>query len=251
MMADSIDRLMIVVPVYNEESSVGGVVEEWTQKFASLGVDYELLLLNDGSSDLTGDVIDGLARRDRRIRVIHKNNTGHGQTCLHGYRLAVSENFGWIFQIDSDGQCDPQFFAEVWRRRTSALAVFGKRVHRDDGRARILISRCVRWTVLMAAGVAVPDPNVPYRLIRSDVLRVAIQGFPADFGLANILLAAILQKGLRSRLAYVDIGFRRRQGGTASVKWFKFASEAVKLIAALRQNREQLNRSAASVAAIR
>lgn len=244
------DSLVVVVPVFNEEASVGAVIEEWVAVFTELSVDYQLLLLNDGSTDSTGMALDEWARRNARIRVIHKTNSGHGATCLHGYGIAVSGSNGWVFQIDSDGQCDPRYFAEVWSKRTTALAVVGTRTSRDDGWARRFISMCVRWTVLMATGTSVPDPNVPYRLMRADVLRAAISRFPDGFHLSNIFLALVLKRGLGPRLQHVDIGFRDRLRGTASVRWFGFVVEAVRLVRALRTNSERLRRCSAEVASL-
>jgi hypothetical protein len=94
----------------------------------------------------------------------------------------------------------------------------------------------------------VRDPNVPYRLMRADVLRAGIADFPQDFGLSNILVSVVLQKGLRDKMGFVSIGFRDRTGGEPSVKWMKFVTEGWKLYSALLMKRPYISARAADVA---
>jgi dolichol-phosphate mannosyltransferase len=223
------ELLYVVIPVYNEELSVANVIREWATALQALAIDFRLLVLDDGSSDGTAEVLAALAPAEQRLEIVRKSNSGHGQTCIAGYREAILRGAHWVLQIDSDGQCDPQYFATVWARRKHAPAVFGVRVNREDGLGRSVISWLCQHLTRALSGVSVRDPNVPYRLLRSDLLATAIDGFPADFKLANILLSVIVQQGLRDRRELVEIGFRRRTGGQASVTWTKFAREAALL----------------------
>lgn len=244
------ERLFVVMPVYNEQESVSGVIDEWSTCLDQLSVDYTILVLNDGSTDQTLAALQAAAATNAAVRVIDKPNSGHGQTCVRGYQEALAQGADWVFQCDSDGQCDPVYFAGVWARRTDHPAVYGQRVTRDDGAARRFISQVCRVAVRLASGVDVPDSNVPYRLIRADVLGEVVQGFPGDFGLANILVSVILQKALGRRLAYVPIGFRDRSGGTASVKWSGFARHGRRLFAQLREQRGFVDDRCRAIAAV-
>lgn len=244
------ERLYVVMPVYNEQASVGTVVREWSRCLREVAPDHRILVLNDGSKDKTGDVLAELAREIEGVEVIQKPNSGHGRTCVQGYGEAIARGAGWVFQIDSDGQCDPRYFADVWAMRRDKLAAFGQRVDRDDGLARKLISIFCRVATHIASGVPVRDPNVPYRLIRADVLRETIRDFPAAFGLSNILVAVIVQKGLGSWMGFVPIGFRDRTGGEPSVKWMKFVSEGWKLYSALGRQRRHVAARAAAIRAV-
>ena len=95
-----------------------------------------------------------------------QSNSGHGRSCVRGYHTAVSWNAEWIFQIDSDGQCDPHYFPSLWDKRNEKRSVYGFRYKRDDGLKRLLISRVLTWFVYAATrGTWVRDPNVPYRLM--------------------------------------------------------------------------------------
>src|SRR5690349_3583364 len=103
-------ELAVVMPIYNEEVNVRGVIREWFGCFQVLGIDFVFFAVNDGSTDGTADALTALAEElGPRFRVISKPNSGHGRTCREGYELALAEGTPWIFQVDSDGQCDPAF----------------------------------------------------------------------------------------------------------------------------------------------
>jgi dolichol-phosphate mannosyltransferase len=242
------ELLYVVMPIYNEQTSIGEVVREWKETLGKSAPDHRILILNDGSKDNTAQVLADLAAATPGVEIINKPNSGHGQTCIMGYREAIQRGARWIFQIDSDGQCDPQYFAAVWARRAECAAVYGKRVDRDDGVARKVISFFCRLATHISTGVNVRDPNVPYRLMRADVLAPAIVDFPQDFGLANILVSVIVQKGLGPKMGFVPIGFRDRTGGEASVKWGKFVTEGMKLYSALLTKRPYIAARASAVA---
>jgi glycosyltransferase involved in cell wall biosynthesis len=167
--------------------------------------------------------------------VVDKPNSGHGQTCLLGYRTALQAGARWILQIDSDGQCDPAFFGRFWSLRRDHPFVFGFRKKRLDGATRSLISRAVSLTVYLAFGVWVRDANVPYRLMRAEELAKVIPGEDVGIHLANVYLSALIQRSCPIR--WVPIHFLNRIGGTPSVKALAFVRHGVRLFRELRQLR--------------
>jgi glycosyltransferase involved in cell wall biosynthesis len=222
-------KLWIIVPVYNEEASIIHVIEEWLPEIRkNVGKDqFVFCTLNDGSKDKTRAILHAQEKKYAEIRVIDKENTGHGQTCVFGYREALKNNAEWIFQIDSDGQCDPVFFKLFWDERDKHKVIYGYRKRREDGLSRFLISRVVALVVFLATGIFVKDANVPYRMMHSSTLRDAIECIPEDFKLTNILMA-VMQKR-RCNIKWINIIFRDRYGGSPSVTAYSFISEGVKL----------------------
>ena len=77
------------MPVYNEAAALQAVVAEWLPVLEHCAVDVTLCLIDDGSTDATATVLQQLAREHPQVEVVTKANTGHGRTCLHGYRLAI------------------------------------------------------------------------------------------------------------------------------------------------------------------
>ena len=116
-------KLWVVMPAYNEEGCVRHVAEEWLQTLKQNYPDFIFLVLNDGSRDSTLAILNSIAGKEENFRVIDKLNSGHGQTCLEGYRIALKQEAEWILQIDSDGQCDPIYF-ERFLDKTSGEKLF-------------------------------------------------------------------------------------------------------------------------------
>ena len=231
-------ELAIVIPVYNEAANVGELLREWREALEALSIDYCFITLNDGSTDDTAVKLDEFsATLGSRIDVVHKANSGHGRTCRFGYERALAANFPWVLQIDSDGQCDPIYFAKMWAAREQADCVFGIRVTRDDGLARARISRSLRLSTLLITGRDLRDANVPYRLMRHEVLERALLRVPAEFDIHNVALTLALKRDPSVRWHYEPIRFRDRQGGTNSInvpKIFKMGWNMLRALSGVR-----------------
>jgi dolichol-phosphate mannosyltransferase len=228
-------ELIVVIPVFNEEQCVESVLRDWTAALDRSGIDYGVLVLNDGSTDSTLDIIQKHAAEHGagRVEVVIHANRGHGQTCLAGYHIACQRSIPWVFQIDSDGQCDPAYFPAVWAKRTDYDVVYGHRATRRDGWKRVLASTLVKLVVRVSSGIDCTDANVPYRLMRTEKLSSLVESIPPNFDLANIALAVQIKRAGWRECA-IPIVFRARTGGEPSVPLLRFASKAIELAAELR-----------------
>nr|HPI54719.1 glycosyltransferase [Chitinophagaceae bacterium] len=74
------------MPVYNEQDSILIVLMEWRKKLDDLGLDYTLCVLNDGSKDNTLNILQGFSNVYPQLKIVNKENSGHGQTCVYGYK---------------------------------------------------------------------------------------------------------------------------------------------------------------------
>ncbi|HIA52637.1 MAG TPA: glycosyltransferase family 2 protein [Candidatus Melainabacteria bacterium] len=228
-------ELALVIPVYNEEGTVKDVIDEWYSMLLGQQIDFNLFVLNDGSTDGTRADLDEMQAKLPLLKVIHKENSGHGQTCIAGYRAAIDSGAVWIMQIDSDGQCETKYFPEFWKAREQGVAVMGFRVNRDDGLDRTLISRVLTFTIFLLSSVYVKDSNVPYRLMHRIDLAEVISKVPPTFYLANVLVSLIYQK--RFRIKWLSIGFRERPTGKPKAnhaRMLELAFDLMKDIVAIR-----------------
>jgi glycosyltransferase involved in cell wall biosynthesis len=234
-------ELMVVMPAFNEEASVRKVVleffreiEHWTEKFV-------FLCLNDGSTDRTGEVLNRLREQlGPRLEVVHQANQGHGQTCLEGYRQAIRRKIPWILQIDSDGQCDPQYFFRFWRIRKTSDVIYGVRIRRDDGMRRVFASKILRLFLWVAAGSNCKDANVPYRMMKTAQVALALHKIPNGMFLANVGLSVVLSLEPRICTSHIPIHFRERYGGEPKVPFQIFGAKAVELWPHLRALSKQM-----------
>src|ERR1035437_9241941 len=105
-------ELALVMPVYNEEACINEVVLSWHSELTNLGINFVMIVLNDGSRDQTEEKLAQYSEYSR-IKVINKKNTGHGPTILQGYHMGA-ELAEWVFQVDSDDEMKPIYFKELW-----------------------------------------------------------------------------------------------------------------------------------------
>jgi dolichol-phosphate mannosyltransferase len=219
-------ELVLIVPVYNEVDAIVPVLTEWRAELErTVGAGrFSILVIDDGSTDATPARLAGLSWPELVVR--RHTNRGHGQSCLAGYIEAARMGASRVFQIDSDGQCDPVGFASVWARRDNAPAIYGRRTSRDDGMARRVISSILRTSLKVARRTRLNDTNVPFRLYDARLAADTAARVPADFNLANIAMALLLEpKGFEE----VPIHFRDRIGGQPAVRLWGFVPKAVRL----------------------
>jgi dolichol-phosphate mannosyltransferase len=222
-------ELQIVLPVYNEGSVLPKVLDEWCPQFDRCCSRYVVVAIDDGSTDETSAILQALSIKwGPKLEIIRQQNRGHGQTVLKGYQLAFERGIPWVFQIDSDGQCDPRYFPRFWQARRDYDVVSAYRFWRRDGWYRALVSTVLRWFIFLLSGIYCRDANVPYRLMRTEAIKPLLGKIPDTFSIANVALA-ILAKRAKLRHSYVPIVFRARSGGEPSVRWPKFANKALDL----------------------
>lgn len=218
-------ELALVMPVYNEEACIVPVVEAWHAELTRLCLDFKMIVLNDGSRDDTSRRLEQFASNER-IKVINKENSGHGPTILMGYRLAV-EAAEWVFQTDSDDEMSPEHFAKLWEHRHDCNAIFGIRHGRKQGIGRWLISAASRLTVNLLYGSGVVDVNTPYRLMRATSLEGIIGNLPDDTFAPNVIIAGALTASGK-RILNLPVPHQDRKTGAVSIVKFRLWKAAAR-----------------------
>jgi glycosyltransferase involved in cell wall biosynthesis len=180
--------LAVVIPVYNEEENLAALLEDWQPVFRATGASYRVILIDDGSTDKSPEILKSRQKKDDALSVHTQRNTGHGPSILAGYRMALDAE--WVFQIDSDHQLDTRAFGELWSSRNQYDLLLAERKEKNAGFSRRYVSFISRWIVHTLFGRTVNDVNTPYRLMRSEPLRQALEKIPADSFAPNILLTA-------------------------------------------------------------
>jgi len=210
-------RLCVIMPIFNEEESIKKTAEEWLQQIRPFPeLSFVLYLIDDGSKDQTFQIISELEQNNPEVVVYSRPNKGHGASCLEGYRFATENNFDLILQLDSDGQCDPKYFKQFLEHiNRGSDAVYGLRFYRKDGLVRYWVSRILSIAAWARTGVWFFDPNVPYRLFKTQTIS-AILPEVHNITLVNVWLALYHKKN--NRIHFVPIVFRDRWGGSPSVK---------------------------------
>lgn len=209
------DRLYLIIPAYNEQDNVEALIREW-YPVAEAVPDARLVVINDGSRDNTEVILRALAAQRPRLEVLTKENGGHGDTLLFGYRHAIAQGAEWIFQTDSDGQTKAEEFPPFWELRAQYDAILGNRVHRGDGASRKLVENVLCTLLRAIFGVKVPDANCPFRLMRAEKVAAYIARLPEHYNLPNVMLTVFFVKS-GDRVLFRPVTFENRKAGKNSI----------------------------------
>ena len=234
------------MPAYNEEGCVEKVCLSWLLQLESFP-DAELLVVDDGSKDRTGQLLDLLAENEPRLIVFHQANQGHGAALLAAYRQALSRGCGWVFHVDSDDQFLPESIRLLWDRRDASDFILGFRVDRQDAAPRLIITRIARLLNLLLFGVSIQDCNVPFRLIKADLLRKMMAVLPDAVFAPNIFLSVLAAKSGRD-LMNIPIPHRNRATGQVSIIRFKLLRVCLRTVRELAEFRLHLAASVKKIA---
>jgi len=206
------------MPVYNEEGAIVAAVDEVKQFVLAFVPESELIVVDDGSRDGTGPLLDAAASGDQRIRVIHQPNGGHGAALLTGLKAALGE---YIFLIDSDRQISLDNFNAAWAELVAGRdAGFGVRRRRYDPVLRLYLSRLIRHSVNVLFRVNLTDGNAPYKLFRRGIWIEARDCVP-DGTLAPSLFLAIAAKSRGYNILEIDVTHKERDTGEITLRKFR------------------------------
>ncbi len=160
--------LSVFFPACNDAATIASLVIAAVQTASRLTPDFEVLIVNDGSTDATASVADELARLYPQVRVIHhERNRGYGGALRSGFGAATKD---LVFYTDGDAQYDPREMERLWVRMEAGIdLVNGYKISRSDPVHRILIGRVYHHTVKMLFGLRVRDVDCDFRLIRRSV----------------------------------------------------------------------------------
>lgn len=158
------------MPSYNESENIKKVTLAVKKVLEEVAGEWELLIIDDGSKDVTGEIAKSLSLEEPRIKVItHKINMGYGATLSTGFN---SSKYPWIAFIDSDRQFD---FAEITefiakQKETGADLVIGYYKKRSASVFKILTSKIWEFTVYALFDLKVHDIDCAFKLVSRKVI---------------------------------------------------------------------------------
>jgi len=200
-------EVSIVVPVFNEEGSLPDLAREIAAAMAPLQRSYEVVFVDDGSTDRSREVLRDLASRDGRLRVAAlPGNRGQSAALASGFRLARG---GLIVTLDADLQNAPADIPLLLAALDGVAVVSGVRRNRRDDWLRRISSRIANAARRRVLGDAVTDVGCSLKAYRAEYLR----RIPMFNGFHRFLPALIQMAG--GSLREVDVTHRPRLHGTS------------------------------------
>ena len=168
-MNQAVDSVSAFFPCYNDEATIGRMVETAARSLDNVGADAEIIVVNDGSSDGSEIVLKKLTETEPRLRVVtHEHNRGYGGALLSGFGSATKQ---WVFYTDGDGQFDPAELELLIAKAGDGVDVVqGYKLNRADNLARRAIGRIYHRFVSFMFGLHVRDTDCDFRLVRRSML---------------------------------------------------------------------------------
>ncbi len=159
--------LSLVLPCYNEEENVTYVVAEALSWFDSAGHKGEVIAVDDGSKDRTREILEDIAKKDSRLRVVsHEKNQGYGLAIRLGADAATMDNIAFV---DSDGQFHISDLDLLLPHLKGYAFVTGRRRKRADSFTRGMLGKVLGAMNVLALGLWVRDVNCGMKAFRRSV----------------------------------------------------------------------------------
>ena len=161
--------LSLVVPVYNEADSLGPLVAEIDEALAAAGLAFEIVFVDDGSTDGSSAVMQGLAAARPDVRVVKlRRNFGKAAALSHGFEACRGDV---VVTLDGDRQDDPAEIPRLVARLDDGFdLVSGWKQSRQDPLNKTLPSRFFNWTVRRTTGIPLHDFNCGLKAYRREVV---------------------------------------------------------------------------------
>lgn len=221
----------VFFPCFNEQDNVARTVEQALVVLEKLNADFEVIIVDDGSIDATGQIADEIATRDSRVKVVHHpTNLGYGAALQSGFRAAAKE---LVFYTDGDGQFDINEMPPLLSLTEQYDIVSCYRLNRQDSFIRKINGWCWTKLVCLLFGMKIRDIDCAFKLYKREIfdnIKLLSTGALID---AEILARAIrkgyciTQKGVHHypRTAGAQTGANLRVVFRAFKELFKLHSQ--------------------------
>lgn len=222
-------RVLVIVPAWNEEASVGATVRE----IRRTNPDVDVLVVDDGSADSTA----AIAERAGATVVRLPFNLGVGGAMRTGYRYAQRHGYDVAVQIDADGQHDPRFLPALLSRLGEANVVIGARfAHEGDAYEargpRRWAMGLLAWVLSRVARTRLTDVTSGFRVADRRAIGVFAAHYPAEY-LGDTVESLVIAVRTGCRVTQVPVDMRVRASGRASQSPMRAAIYLFRAVVAL------------------
>jgi len=228
-------KSLIIIPTYNEKENLEALVEA----IFGLQRDIEVLVVDDGSPDGTGEIADRLSQEDDRIHVIHREGKlGLGSAYLRGFRFAIEHKYDLVFEMDADFSHDPEYLPFFLEKAQECDVVLGSRYVQGVNvinwpMSRLLLSYFANVYTRVITGLPVKDATGGFKCFHREVLEsIDLDNVKSDgYSFQIEMTFKCWKKGFR--ICEIPIIFYERRKGQSKMSK-KIVHEAVFMVWRLR-----------------
>jgi glycosyltransferase involved in cell wall biosynthesis len=204
-------------PAYNDVGSIGKIIHTMGWLLPRLTKDFEIVVVDDGSQDGTGELLRSLSREYSFLKVIHHGvNRGYGAALITGFANCSKD---LVFYTDGDGQYDVEELPLLLNAFADGVDVVnGYKISRSDPRHRVIAGLVYRWLMRMMFRLNIKDVDCDFRLFRREVLNAA--RLTCDSGVICVEMVKRFQD-LGCRIVEVPVHHYHRYHGTSQFFRFK------------------------------
>ena len=164
-----LSSLSIFFPCFNEEKNVPIMINQALKILPELAKKFEIIVINDGSTDQTRLVTERLAKQYSQVKLVnHQQNQGYGATVRTGFSAC---QYDWIFFTDGDAQFDLKELKSFVAHTQNYQVILGFRKQRADGFKRALFAKMYKFYIDILFRVYVKDVDCAFKLIKADVIK--------------------------------------------------------------------------------
>lgn len=224
-MQNTINKISLIIPVYNEEENLRDLHREVARSLAGLTCEWEMVLVDDGSADASLSIIRDLAAADPHVRYVSfARNCGQSAAFAAGFRHAGGDV---VVTMDADLQNDPADIpAMLTVYRQGVDMVIGWRVKRQDSLVKRYASRFANWVRNRISRETVRDTGCSLKVMRAEMVR----RIPMFTGMHRFLPTLMKLEG--ARVAEVPVNHRPRSKGVSKYGiWDRAWASAYDLLA--------------------
>jgi len=210
---NELDSISVFFPFHNEQENVRRVYESARKVLNGTGLDYEIILVDDGSTDETPRIVEAIAAADARVKVVHHPvKSGYGAALQSGFRAATK---GLVFYTDGDGQFDLNELPPLLPLMKQYDIVTCYRINRQENLRRRLNAWLWTWLMCRLFGLKIRDMNGAFKLYKRkifDVIKMDSKG--------SLLNSEILARAKRKGFTMTQVGVHHypRAAGKAGPK---------------------------------
>ncbi len=223
-MKDTVESVSVIIPAYQENEVIGEVVSAVLRVAATLGCDCEVIVVDDGSTDGTGDA----ARKAGAHVMTHPYNKGYGASLKTGIRHATNRT---VIFLDADGQHDPNDIPRLLAERRTYDMVVGARkgtagspLWRKPGKVFL------GWLANQLTGRKIPDLNSGYRALDREMALRFLPIMPDGFSFSTTSTIAAFKAGYLVKYLPIEVAHRVGKSSVTAGDGFRTIMLIIRLV---------------------